>query len=70
MIDQPHPVGAQVRIEGDKRYPKPRLARILDNSTYPLYYVRLGDENASVAPSQFDTKKATSAVSHSKMTLA
>jgi len=69
MADQPHPIGAQVRIEGDTRYKTPRLARILSNDTFPLYYVRLADENETVAPSIYDTKKPTSAVSHSKLFL-
>jgi hypothetical protein len=70
MPDQPHPIGAIVRIEGDRRYPKPRLARVLGNDTFPLYYVRLADEDASVAPGQYDTKKPTAAVTHSKLFLA
>jgi hypothetical protein len=69
MPDQPHPIGSTVRIEGDKRYPKPRLARILGNDTYPLYYVRLADEGDTAAPSQYDTRKPTSAVTHSKLVL-
>jgi hypothetical protein len=69
MLEQPHPIGAAVKIQGDTRYKKPRMARILSNDTYPLYYVRLADEADAAAPGVYDTKKGTSAVSHSKLVL-
>jgi hypothetical protein len=69
MPDQPHPIGAAVKIEGDKRYPKPRLARILGNDTFPLYHVRLAGEGDTAAPGLYDTKKPTAAVTHSKLVL-
>jgi hypothetical protein len=68
-MDQPHAIGAAVRIEGDSRYKKPRLARILSNDTFPLYYVRLAEEKDTTAPGEYDTKTATAAVSHSKLVL-
>lgn len=65
--DPIYPIGAVARLEGDRRYPGPRLCRILENRAFPVYHARVSDANASQAPGEYDTKHAATAITHSKL---